>query len=174
MQLSVQKWNARVHPLCNPAARSHLQSSVHACIHAESIAFYKGEKHEERCASLRLVLLVAVVRIKIVWATFLALWTNFYQHATLLLPSLLTAPRYFAGEVEFGVITQVRSTAQTCGKLWSIYVFRYLSSILRLSMQLACMQCICKKGCLWTLLLPCMTLMPYSDIPAGQLCIWAN
>ena len=73
----------------------------------ESIAFYNGEKHEERCASLRLVLLVAVVRIKIIWATFLALWTNFYQHATLLLPSLLTAPRYFAGEVEFGVITQV-------------------------------------------------------------------
>ncbi len=53
------------------------------------------------------MLLVAVVRIKIIWATFLALWTNFYQHATLLLPSLLTAPRYFAGEVEFGVITQV-------------------------------------------------------------------
>ena len=74
---------------------------------AESIAFYSGEKHEERCASLRLVLLVAVVRVKIVWATFLALWTNFYQHATLLLPSLLTAPRYFRGEVEFGVITQV-------------------------------------------------------------------
>ena len=53
------------------------------------------------------MLLVAVVRIKIIWAAFLALWTNFYQHATLLLPSLLTAPRYFAGEIEFGVITQV-------------------------------------------------------------------
>jgi ABC-type uncharacterized transport system fused permease/ATPase subunit len=48
------------------------------------------------------------VRIKIVWATFLALWTNFYQHATLLMPALLTAPRYFRGEVEFGVITQVQ------------------------------------------------------------------
>ena len=128
--------------ICNPAARPHLQSSVHACIHAESIAFYKGEKHEERCASLRLVLLVAVVRIKIVWATFLALWTNFYQHATLLLPSLLTAPRYFAGEVEFGVITQVRSTAQTCGTLWSIYVFLQLSSILRLS-NTACSWHVC-------------------------------
>ena len=50
---------------------------------------------------------MAVVRIKIIWSAFLALWTNFYQHATLLLPSLLTAPRYFAGEIEFGVITQV-------------------------------------------------------------------
>ena len=81
--------------------------SAGLCVCAESIAFYNGEKHEERCASMRLVLLVAVVRIKIVWATFLALWTNFYQHATLLMPALLTAPRYFRGEIEFGVITQV-------------------------------------------------------------------
>ena len=81
--------------------------SAGLCDCAESIAFYNGDKHEERCASLRLVLLVAVVRIKIVWATFLALWTNFYQHATLLMPALLTAPRYFRGEIEFGVITQV-------------------------------------------------------------------
>lgn len=81
--------------------------SAGLCDCAESIAFYNGEKHEERCASMRLILLVAVVRIKIVWATFLALWTNFYQHATLLMPALLTAPRYFRDEIEFGVITQV-------------------------------------------------------------------
>ena len=74
---------------------------------AESIAFYNGEKHEESCATLRLALLVAVARIRIIWSTFLALWTNFYQHATILLPSLLTAPRYFEGKIEFGVITQV-------------------------------------------------------------------
>lgn len=78
---------------------------------AESIAFYNGEKHEETCATLRLALLVAVTRIKIIWSTFLALWTNFYQHATILLPSILTAPRYFDGEVEFGVITQVNRPA---------------------------------------------------------------
>ena len=30
------------------------------------------------------------------------------SYATILVPSLLTAPRYFSGEVEFGVITQVR------------------------------------------------------------------
>ncbi|KAK9916830.1 hypothetical protein WJX75_007512 [Coccomyxa subellipsoidea] len=74
---------------------------------SESIAFYNGEKHEESCATLRLALLVAVARIRIIWSTFLALWTNFYQHATILLPSLLTAPRYFEGKIEFGVITQV-------------------------------------------------------------------
>ena len=74
---------------------------------AESIAFYNGEKHEESCATLRLAMLVAVARIRIIWSTFLSLWTNFYQHATILLPSLLTAPRYFEGKIEFGVITQV-------------------------------------------------------------------
>lgn len=31
------------------------------------------------------------------------------SYATILLPSLLTAPRYFRGEVEFGVISQVLS-----------------------------------------------------------------
>lgn len=77
------------------------------CSGAESIAFYNGEKHEENCATLRLALLVAVARIRIIWSTFLSLWTNFYQHATILLPSLLTAPRYFEGKIEFGVITQV-------------------------------------------------------------------
>ncbi|EIE26584.1 ATP-binding cassette transporter [Coccomyxa subellipsoidea C-169] len=74
---------------------------------SESIAFYNGEKHEESCATLRLAMLVAVARIRIIWSTFLSLWTNFYQHATILLPSLLTAPRYFEGKIEFGVITQV-------------------------------------------------------------------
>ena len=29
------------------------------------------------------------------------------SYATILVPSMLTAPRYFSGEVEFGVITQV-------------------------------------------------------------------
>jgi ABC-type uncharacterized transport system fused permease/ATPase subunit len=31
------------------------------------------------------------------------------RYATILVPSLLTAPRYFAGEIEFGVIAQVGS-----------------------------------------------------------------
>lgn len=38
----------------------------------------------------------------------LSLWSNIYSYATLIIPPVLTAPRYFAGEVEFGVITQVR------------------------------------------------------------------
>ena len=36
----------------------------------------------------------------------LELWTNVYSYSTILVPSLLTAPRYFMGEIEFGVISQ--------------------------------------------------------------------
>jgi hypothetical protein len=32
------------------------------------------------------------------------------SYATILVPSLLTAPRYFRGEIEFGVISQARRT----------------------------------------------------------------
>ena len=54
--------------------------------------------------------LVAIARLKVAWTAGLSLWSNFYSYATMLLPSILTAPRYFAGEVEFGVITQVRKS----------------------------------------------------------------
>lgn len=37
----------------------------------------------------------------------LAQWTSIYNYATILIPSLFTAPRYFRGEIEFGVISQV-------------------------------------------------------------------
>lgn len=74
---------------------------------AESIAFYGGERRESSIASARLDTLVGVIRRKVKWEAFLSLWTNAYSYATILVPSLLTAPRYFAGEVEFGVIAQV-------------------------------------------------------------------
>lgn len=59
----------------------------------------------------RLESLVASARQRVTWSAGLSLWTNCYTYITILLPSLLTAPRYFAGEVEFGVITQVSCTA---------------------------------------------------------------
>ena len=84
------------------------------------------------------MLLVAVVRIKIIWATFLALWTNFYQHATLLLPSLLTAPRYFAGEIEFGVITQVpHPISNTALRSFAGIAARYPAQLVKLHCRAA-------------------------------------
>ncbi|KAK9809945.1 hypothetical protein WJX72_002230 [[Myrmecia] bisecta] len=74
---------------------------------AESIAFYSGEAREAAIATSRLILLINTLRLKLAWEAGLAIWTNCYSYATILVPSLLTAPRYFSGEVEFGVITQV-------------------------------------------------------------------
>ena len=57
----------------------------------------------------RLDSLLAYTKRKIAWMGGLSLWTNAYSYVTMLIPPILTAPRYFAGEVEFGVITQVGS-----------------------------------------------------------------
>ena len=75
---------------------------------AESIAFYGGQTREASVAGQRLAALIATGRQRLAWAAGLSLWSNAYSYATILLPSILTAPRYFAGEVEFGTITQVR------------------------------------------------------------------
>jgi len=40
------------------------------------------------------------------WEAYLSLWQNAYAYATILLPSLLLAPRYFKGEIRFGDISQ--------------------------------------------------------------------
>ena len=74
---------------------------------AESIAFYGGEAKEKGAAEDRLDSLVGYAKRKIAWMGGLSLWTNFYSYVTMLIPPLMTAPRYFAGELEFGVITQV-------------------------------------------------------------------
>ena len=36
----------------------------------------------------------------------LSIFQNVYEYATVLVPALVIAPRYFAGEIEFGVISQ--------------------------------------------------------------------
>ena len=76
---------------------------------AESIAFYAGEAQEAFGASARLTGLIVLTRSKVAWMAGLSLWSNFYSYATILIPPLLTAPRYFSGELDFGAITQVNT-----------------------------------------------------------------
>ncbi|GFR44756.1 hypothetical protein Agub_g6087, partial [Astrephomene gubernaculifera] len=73
---------------------------------AESIAFYRGESSERVRVLSRLAAVLGVAAERIRWAALYDLWTSGYSYATILAPSLLTAPRYFAGEIEFGVISQ--------------------------------------------------------------------
>ena len=91
---------------------------------AESIAFYKGESREASQASSRLHRLVVTLVRRIQWQAGLELWKHIYVYATALLPALWMAPRYFAGAIEFGVITQVntRKRKVTCrATLWELH-----------------------------------------------------
>ncbi|KAG2486371.1 hypothetical protein HYH03_014951 [Edaphochlamys debaryana] len=73
---------------------------------AESIAFYRGESGERLRVLSRLAAVLGVTAERIRWAALYDLWLNVYGYATILVPSLLTAPRYFSGAIEFGVISQ--------------------------------------------------------------------
>lgn len=85
---------------------------------AESIAFYRAEKHELHSIKGVFSALVKNARELIIWSRHLALFSNAYDFLVLIVPSLIIAPRFFKGEVEFGVVTQ------------SAYAFRKVLSAL--------------------------------------------
>ncbi|KAH9576495.1 hypothetical protein CY35_01G165400 [Sphagnum magellanicum] len=72
----------------------------------ESIAFYQGERYEASTVKVFLAVLVANMRELIVWNRNLSLFSNAYEFSMIIVPSIIIAPRYFSGEVEFGVISQ--------------------------------------------------------------------
>ncbi|KAA6422215.1 MAG: ABC transporter [Trebouxia sp. A1-2] len=82
---------------------------------AESIAFYNGEVREVGVASRCLQNLVAIARLRINWSACLSLWTNCYSYATILAPAFITAPMYFRGEIEFGIISQAGNSLLIVG-----------------------------------------------------------
>ncbi|GAB4815130.1 hypothetical protein N2152v2_002176 [Parachlorella kessleri] len=72
----------------------------------QSVAFYSGDRHESSIAATRLERAVSVGLRRLRVESWLAAWTNAYSYATILAPALLLAPRYFAGEIRFGDISQ--------------------------------------------------------------------
>ncbi|KAF5833658.1 ABC transporter transmembrane region 2-domain-containing protein, partial [Dunaliella salina] len=89
---------------------------------AESIAFYGGEKAEARLVHSRLVAVLSAAATRIRVTGYYDLWTSMYQYATILVPSLLTAPRYFAGEIEFGTISQTSFAFSSINQALSIII----------------------------------------------------
>ena len=83
----------------------------------ESIAFYDGHAAEAAYTNHRFHALVLTLRRVINWSALLALWKNVYTYATILIPSAVTAPQYFSGKVQFGVISQVSAAAQTAHRI---------------------------------------------------------
>lgn len=75
--------------------------------HAEAIAFYNGDAEEASDLSGRLSAMIAVLLRRISWLGVYELWVHTYSYATILIPSLVLAPEYFKGNIEFGTLTQV-------------------------------------------------------------------
>jgi ABC-type uncharacterized transport system fused permease/ATPase subunit len=73
---------------------------------AESIAFYGGEDLEGRAVGQRLESVLDNARNLIGTQRNLEFFTNGYRFMIQLLPVTVVAPRYFAGAIELGVISQ--------------------------------------------------------------------
>ena len=82
---------------------------VHVRDNAESIAFYRGEEREEGQVKGRLRAAIANLRFLIGWERNLEFFTKGYEYLILILPIVIMAPLYFAGEIKFGVVTQAES-----------------------------------------------------------------
>ncbi|GAX77264.1 hypothetical protein CEUSTIGMA_g4710.t1 [Chlamydomonas eustigma] len=90
--------------------------------HAESIAFYRGDDQEHAWVRNRFQEVIKSSQERITWASLYDLWTSVYSYATILMPALLTAPRYFRGEIEFGVISQTSFAFSSIEKALSLIV----------------------------------------------------
>jgi len=125
---------------------------VRAREHAESIALYRGAKREAANARAALASVAAVMYRRVAWIRNLTLFTNAYDFATFCLPSLIIAPRYFAGEVEFGVVTQAGFAFRTVQSALNIIInnFETLSGLAaetdRLEKLLALLSGLSKQG----------------------------
>jgi vitamin B12/bleomycin/antimicrobial peptide transport system ATP-binding/permease protein len=79
---------------------------VHTRDHAESIAFYRGENQESRQMGQRFQEVIRNYNLLIGWQRNLSFFTTGYDYFVIILPSLVVAPLYFAGKIDFGAISQ--------------------------------------------------------------------
>lgn len=97
---------------------------------AEAIALYGGERREERELLRRLYAVIANSNLMVRWQRNVAFFTYAYDMLLALVPMAVLAPSYFAGQVEFGQITQASAAFLTLRAALSIIVdqFNSLSS----------------------------------------------
>lgn len=79
---------------------------VHVRDNAESIAFFRGENQESNQVRQRFVEALRNFYFLIGWQRNLDFFTTGYNYFVIILPTVVVAPRYFAGEIDFGAITQ--------------------------------------------------------------------
>ena len=98
---------------------------VHVRDNAESIAFYRGENQEKEQVKNRLLAAMENLRFLIGWERNLEFFTRGYEYIIIILPVVVMAPLYFAGQIKFGVVTQAESAfIQVLGAL-SIIVTQF-------------------------------------------------
>ena len=74
--------------------------------HAESIAFFRGERREHQDLLRRFGAVVRNTLETIGWSRNLRVFTHSYNYVALVVPALVVGPMYMRGEIEFGVVTQ--------------------------------------------------------------------
>jgi putative ATP-binding cassette transporter len=73
---------------------------------AESVALVRGEPHEKRRIGRRLAAVVQNAKSVIALNRTTAFFTVGFEYMTQLIPTLVVAPLYIRGEIEFGQVTQ--------------------------------------------------------------------
>jgi putative ATP-binding cassette transporter len=81
---------------------------VHVRDNTESIAFYRGEEQEIGQLRRRFVEVLRNFSFLIGWQRNLGFFRTPYRYATYILPYVILAPRYFAGEIQFGDMSQAQ------------------------------------------------------------------
>jgi putative ATP-binding cassette transporter len=81
-------------------------SLIHVRNNVESIAFYQGEEREAKQIKDRFKEAVGNFNLLIGWQRNVGFLTTGYNYLVVLIPSLIIAPLYFHGKVEFGAQTQ--------------------------------------------------------------------
>ncbi|MBE9194560.1 MULTISPECIES: ABC transporter ATP-binding protein/permease [Synechocystis] len=73
---------------------------------AESIAFYRGERLERKQVTERLLGAIRNFNLLIIWQALISLFQLGYNYFTRLIPYIIIAPLYLAGDLDFGAIAQ--------------------------------------------------------------------
>ena len=73
---------------------------------AESIAFFRGEKREQRDLIARFAAVLENTLRIIGWNRTLGFFTNGYNYVALIVPVLVVGPLFIHGRIEYGVVTQ--------------------------------------------------------------------
>ncbi|BAM53983.1 ABC transporter [Synechocystis sp. PCC 6803] len=73
---------------------------------ADSIAFYRGEGLERKQVTDRLLGAIRNFNLLIIWQALISLFQLGYNYFTRLIPYIIIAPLYLAGDLDFGAIAQ--------------------------------------------------------------------